>query len=134
MQFKSTRPFDAGSRVLIASPDKRDVQEALDVLVQQTKADLILPPANVGSLSLGRRAATRLRKQVSCTVQRERFTLAMMGPSKEAVTVSGPGSDASRRQLVEYPAETNGEWTVVLGIAGADYAVRVDWSVGAYRR
>jgi len=131
--FKSARLYDAGGQVLISGPDKGDVQEALEILVQEDKAELISPPTKVGSLWLAA-CSHPLRKQVSCTVQREGSTLVVTGPSKEAVTVRALDLMRQGAQLVEFPAETNGKWTVVLDIAGADDTGRFDWSIKAYRR
>lgn len=131
--FKTAKVYDAGGYILISGPSEADVNEALNILITEDKAELISRPARVGSSWLAA-CSHPLRKRIPCKLQREGFTVVVTGPTKEAVTVAVLELMEHGARLLQNPAEVDGEWSAVADIAGVDDTGAFNWSMREYRR
>lgn len=131
--YRTARVHDAGGQVLISGPVEADVREALDMLVNDDKAQLISLPAKLGGSWLA--ACTHpARERIPCRLERDGLTVVVVGPTKEAVTVEVLNLMQSGAALIDFPWEARGEWTAVLDIGDLDDTGAFNWSDRAYRR
>lgn len=133
IEYKTAKVYDVGGQVLISGPVQADVAEALRMLVDEDRAELISPPTKIGSSWLAA-CSHPLRKRIACRLQRDGFTVVVTGPTKEAITVEALDLMQRGARMLEFPIELDGEWTVVLDVVSVDDTSVFNWKTAEYRR